>query len=66
MSPHTIVYLDQNYLSNIAKARHGCMKDEGEATFWRSLFDDLKKADWLIKRKGSCETPELKLRQSDN
>ena len=44
MSPHTIVYLDQNYLSNMAKARHGFMKDEDEATFWRSLFDDLKKA----------------------
>lgn len=44
MSPQPIVYLDQNYLSNMAKARHGFMKDEGEAIFWRSLFDDLKKA----------------------
>ncbi len=44
MSSHTIIYLDQSYLSNMAKARHGFMKDAREAIFWQSLFDDLKKA----------------------
>lgn len=44
MSLHTIVYLDQNYLSNMAKARIRSIKDEDQAKFWRSLFDDLKKA----------------------
>ena len=44
MSPHIIVYLDQNYLSNMAKARGGHIKDRDHAKFWHSLFDDLKKA----------------------
>lgn len=41
---HTVVYLDQNYLSNMAKARLGSMKTEADVVFWQSLFDDLKKA----------------------
>ena len=44
MNLHTIVYLDQNYLSNMAKAQYGFIKDKDEAIFWLSLFDDLKKA----------------------
>lgn len=41
---HIIVYLDQNYLSNMAKAKAGLIKDKNQAKFWHSLFDDLKKA----------------------
>lgn len=41
---HAIVYLDQNYTSNMAKARCGFMKNKDEAKFWDSLFDDLKRA----------------------
>jgi len=44
MSSHKIIYLDQNYLSNMAKARLGSMKTEADVVFWQSLFDDLKKA----------------------
>lgn len=39
---HTLVYLDQSYLSNMAKATHGLMKDSKQLGFWQSLFDDLK------------------------
>lgn len=44
MSSHIVVYLDQNYLSNMAKARIGSIKDEDQTKLWQSLFDDLKKA----------------------
>ncbi len=55
MNSHTIVYLDQNYLSNMAKARCGRIKDEDIAKFWLSLFDELKKA--VLADKIAC--PEL-------
>lgn len=44
MTSHTIVYLDQNYLSNMAKARLGFPMNSVDSEFWRSLFDDLKAA----------------------
>ena len=44
MNSHTIVYLDQNYISYMAKARIGRIKDDAQAKFWLSLFNDLKKA----------------------
>ncbi len=44
MNDHLIIYLDQNYLSNIAKAKIGIIKDDEQAKFWLSLFDNLKKA----------------------
>jgi len=44
MKSHTIVYLDQNYLSNLAKARYCLMKDENQAKFWRQFFEDLQNA----------------------
>ena len=39
---HTIIYLDQNYLSNMAKARIDNVSDTGKTGFWSSIFDDLK------------------------
>lgn len=42
MSPHTIIYLDQHYLSNMAKARLGSLKNKDDHKFWLSLFDELK------------------------
>jgi len=42
MSPHTIVYLDQHYLSNMAKARLGSLKNKDDHKFWLSLFNELK------------------------
>jgi len=56
MSSHIIVYLDQNYLSNMAIARHGFMKG-AEAVFWRSLFDDLKTA--VLADKIACPVSEF-------
>jgi len=38
---HKIVYLDQNYLSNMAKARDGAIEDKNQSTFWVSLFEYL-------------------------
>ncbi len=54
---HTIVYLDQNYISNMAKARHGLIEDKGEATFWNSLFDELEEA--VIADKIACPKLEF-------
>jgi hypothetical protein len=44
MTSHTIVYLDQNYLSNMAKARLDFAMNNVDSEFWQSLFDDLKAA----------------------
>ena len=44
MSSHTIVYLDQNYVSYMAKAGIGRLKDEDDSKFWQLLFRDLKAA----------------------
>jgi len=56
MSPHVIVYLDQNYLSHMAKARLGSMKGE-EAVFWHSLFDELKRT--VLADKIACPASEF-------
>lgn len=42
MSWHTVVYLDQNYLSNMAKAQLGSLTDQDECEFWLSLLEELK------------------------
>ena len=57
MNSHTIVYLDQNYLSNMAKARIGSIEDEDQAKFWYSLFNDLKKA--VLTDKIACPESEF-------
>lgn len=41
---HKIVYLDQNYLSNLAKAQYGLIKEPEVAEFWRELFAALQDA----------------------
>lgn len=61
MGSHTIVYLDQNYLSNMAKARCGFIKDGDQAKFWHSLFDDLKEA--VLADKIAC--PELEFHRTE-
>lgn len=61
MSPHIIVYLDQNYLSNMAKARLGSIEDENLAKFWSSLFSDLRKA--VLDDKIAC--PELEFQTTE-
>jgi len=58
---HSIVYLDQCYLSNMAKAQAGYIKDEEQAKFWHSLFDDLKKA--VLDDKIAC--PELEFHMTE-
>jgi len=59
MSSHKIVYLDQNYLSNMAKARGGFIKDKEQAEFWQSLFDELKQA--VLADKIAC--PEIEFQR---
>lgn len=44
MTSHTVVYLDQNYLSNMAKSCLGFPMNKADSGFWQSLFDDLKAA----------------------
>ena len=42
MSRHTVIYLDTNYLSNMAKAQLGSITDQVECKFWLSLVEELK------------------------
>jgi len=62
MSSHIIVYLDQNYLSNMAKARLGSLKTEGDTNFWHSLFDDLKEA--VLADKIACPESEFQRKEA--
>ncbi len=57
MGAHVIVYLDQNYLSNMAKARLGSIEDKNLAEFWSSLFDELKTA--VLTDKIACPASEF-------
>jgi hypothetical protein len=59
MNSHTIIYLDQNYLSNMAKAQIKSIKDKGQAQFWYLLFNDLKKA--ALTDKVACPESEFHL-----
>lgn len=61
MTSNTIVYLDQNYLSNMAKARVGFIDNKDLAEFWNSLFDSLKKA--VLSDKIAC--PELEFHRTE-
>ena len=58
---HTIVYLDQNYLSNMAKGHLGFLMNEEQSEFWNSLFDDLKEA--VLADKIAC--PELEFQRDE-
>ncbi len=62
MSSHTIVYLDQNYLSNMAKIRLGIPMDKGESEFWQLLFDDLRTA--VLANKIACPKSEFHRREA--
>ena len=61
MTSHTIVYLDQNYLSNMAKSRLGFPMNNVDSGFWRSLFDDLKAA--VLANRIAC--PELEFQRKE-
>ena len=60
MGSHTIVYLDQNYLSNMAKARLRRNKDESR--FWLSLFDDLRVA--VLTDKIACPESQFQRKEA--
>lgn len=59
---HTIVYLDQNYVSHMAKARIRRIKDDDQAKFWLTLFDDLKKA--VSTKNIACPKSEFHITES--
>jgi hypothetical protein len=42
MNSHTVIYLDEMYLSNMAKAQLGSLTDQYECEFWLSLLEELK------------------------
>lgn len=59
---HTIVYLDQNYISNMAKARFGLIENKDEAKLWNSLFNDLKRV--VLANKVACPESEFHLTEA--
>jgi len=61
MSSHTIVYLDQHYLSNMAKARLGSLKDKDKHEFWLALFNELKAG--VLADRIAC--PELEFQRDE-
>jgi len=56
------VYLDQNYLSNMAKARSSHPMNTSERDFWKALFHDLKSA--VVADKIAC--PESEFHQEES
>lgn len=42
MNRHTVIYLDEMYLSNMAKAQFGSLKSQDDCEFWLSLLEELK------------------------
>jgi len=42
MNRHTVIYLDESYLSNMAKAQLGSLEGQGDCEFWLSLLEELK------------------------
>ena len=61
MSLRTTVYLDQSYLSNMAKAQLGSLGNNDESEFWLLQFADLKKA--VSADKIAC--PELEFQRKE-
>lgn len=61
MGSHAVIYLDQNYLSNMAKAHFGSSMNKGEGEFWSSLFNGLKRA--ILADKVAC--PELEFQRDE-
>lgn len=61
MRSRTLIYLDLNYLSNIAKARSDSPTSKGEGQFWISLFDVLKRA--VLSDRAAC--PEFELQRDE-
>jgi len=61
MSRHTVIYLDTNYLSNMAKAQLGSITDQDECKFWFSLLEDLK--DKVLSDAIAC--PEFSFQQEE-
>ena len=61
MDPHRIVYLDVNYLSNLAKARSNYSPEDHDSQFWSLLFDDIREA--VLADRVAC--PELDLQRDE-
>lgn len=62
MPSHTVVYLDQNYLSNMAKARLGFPMNRVDSDFWRSLFEDPKAA--VLADKIACPESQFQRKEA--
>jgi hypothetical protein len=62
MTSHTVVYLDQNYLSNMAKSCLGFPMNKVDSGFWQSLFDDLKAA--VLADKIACPESEFQRKEA--
>jgi len=54
---HTVLYLDHNYVSNMAKAKVGLIKHTNQAEFWEALFEELRKA--VLADKITCPESEF-------
>ena len=55
------MYLDVNYLSNLAKARSGCGPRGHDSQFWGRLFDEIREA--VLADRVAC--PELDLQRDE-
>jgi hypothetical protein len=62
MRSPAIVYLDQNYISNITKARLGMIPNDSAKEFWISLFKDLKNA--VVANKIACPSSQFHQEES--
>jgi hypothetical protein len=62
MDEHTIIYLDQNYLSNMAKAQLNQPVITDKLRFWLSLFANLKKE--VLADKIACPKSEFHREES--
>ncbi len=62
MNSHTIIYLDQMYLSNMAKAMLGLMKNKDNPEFWKPLFNGLKAA--VMTNKIACPESEFQRKEA--
>ena len=57
-----IIYLDQNYISNMTKTRLNLLHNSSDKAFWTSLFNDLQGS--VIANKLACPSSEFHQEES--
>lgn len=62
MAGHSIVYLDANYLSNMAKARLGQLNEVHDPQFWLRLYEELNMA--VCEDRITCPALDLQIEEA--